>query len=154
MLPLSLLRTSQNHPILVELKNGETYNGHLVNCDNWMNLNLRKVYCTSRDGDRFWKIPHVYIRGNTIKYLCIQEEVMGLVKEEVEEQKGRTRDQSAGRGRGSARGRGRGGRSRLGIGGGTNRGQGGEGRGDRSDRGDRDRGRGRGKGRGPGTYKK
>ena len=25
MLPLSLLRTAQNHPMLVELKNGETY---------------------------------------------------------------------------------------------------------------------------------
>jgi U6 snRNA-associated Sm-like protein LSm4 len=23
---------------LVELKNGETYNGHLVSCDNWMNI--------------------------------------------------------------------------------------------------------------------
>ena len=33
---------------LVELKNGETYNGHLVNCDNWMNIQLREVICTSR----------------------------------------------------------------------------------------------------------
>lgn len=35
-------------PQLVELKNGETYNGHLVNCDNWMNIHLRDVICTSR----------------------------------------------------------------------------------------------------------
>nr|KAF6401661.1 LSM4-like protein, U6 small nuclear RNA and mRNA degradation associated [Rousettus aegyptiacus] len=34
--------------MLVELKNGETYNGHLVSCDNWMNINLREVICTSR----------------------------------------------------------------------------------------------------------
>jgi len=34
--------------MLVELKNGDTYNGHLVNCDNWMNINLRDVICTSR----------------------------------------------------------------------------------------------------------
>lgn len=33
---------------LVELKNGETYNGHLVNCDNWMNIQLKEVICTSR----------------------------------------------------------------------------------------------------------
>lgn len=32
----------------MELKNGETYNGHLVSCDNWMNINLREVICTSR----------------------------------------------------------------------------------------------------------
>ncbi|CAK8688952.1 unnamed protein product [Clavelina lepadiformis] len=48
MLPLSLLKTAVNHPMLVELKNGETYNGHLVSCDNWMNINLREVICTSR----------------------------------------------------------------------------------------------------------
>lgn len=31
MLPLSLLRTAQGHPMLVELKNGETYNGYYAN---------------------------------------------------------------------------------------------------------------------------
>lgn len=33
---------------LVELKNGETYNGHLVSCDTWMNIHLREVICTSK----------------------------------------------------------------------------------------------------------
>lgn len=33
--------------MLVELKNGETLNGHLVNCDNWMNLTLKEVVQTS-----------------------------------------------------------------------------------------------------------
>lgn len=32
---------------LVELKNGETFNGHLVGCDNFMNLTLKEVYQTS-----------------------------------------------------------------------------------------------------------
>lgn len=74
VLPLSLLRTAQGHPMLVELKNGETYNGHLVSCDNWMNICLREVICTSRDGDRFWKLPELVVRGNNIKYLRIPEE--------------------------------------------------------------------------------
>ena len=78
MLPLSLLRTAQNHPMLVELKNGETYNGHLVSCDNWMNINLREVICTSRDGDRFWRMSECYVRGSTIKYLRIPDEVIYL----------------------------------------------------------------------------
>ncbi|KAG6954927.1 hypothetical protein JG688_00012129 [Phytophthora aleatoria] len=59
---------------LVELKNGDTYNGHLVNCDTWMNVNLREVICTSKDGDRFWKMPECYIRGNTIKYIRVPNE--------------------------------------------------------------------------------
>ena len=123
MLPLSLLRTAQNHPMLVELKNGETYNGHLVSCDNWMNINLREVICTSRDGDRFWKMNECYIRGSTIKYLRIPDEVIEMVKEDVI---------SKGGGRGGGRGRGRGGRGGPGgrgrSGGGDRRG-GGRGRG-------------------------
>ncbi|GLV41545.1 uncharacterized protein CBL_06774 [Carabus blaptoides fortunei] len=99
MLPLSLLRTAQNHPMLVELKNGETYNGHLVSCDNWMNINLREVICTSRDGDKFWKMPECYIRGSTIKYLRIPDEVIDMVKEESMV-KNRGRDLKGGRGGG------------------------------------------------------
>jgi small nuclear ribonucleoprotein (snRNP)-like protein len=57
-LPLSLLRAAQDRPMLVELKNGDTYNGHLVNCDTWMNINLRDVICTSR------------VRGLQLIWLC------------------------------------------------------------------------------------
>ncbi|KAK2087734.1 hypothetical protein P7K49_033641 [Saguinus oedipus] len=112
---------------LVELKNGETYNGHLVSCDNWMNINLREVICTSRDGDKFWRMPECYIRGSTIKYLRIPDEIIDMVKEEVVA-KGRGRGglqqqkQQKGRGMGGA-GRGVfGGRGRGGIPG-TGRGQ-------------------------------
>lgn len=73
MLPLLLLKTAQGHPVvcgvllllqtpasrehsltqqialqLVELKSGETYNGHMVQCDSWMNVHLREVICTSK----------------------------------------------------------------------------------------------------------
>jgi U6 snRNA-associated Sm-like protein LSm4 len=68
----------------VELKNGETYNGHLVSCDTWMNINLREVICTSKDGDKFWRMNECYIRGSTIKYLRIPDEVIDLVKEDVQ----------------------------------------------------------------------
>lgn len=111
--------------MLVELKNGETYNGHLVSCDNWMNINLREVICTSRDGDKFWRMPECYIRGSTIKYLRIPDEVIDMVKEDTLV-KGRGRGEMKGRGgqaqrgRGSARGTfgGRGGRpGQLGRGG-------------------------------------
>ena len=77
MLPLSLLKTSQGHPMLVELKNGETYNGHLVSCDTWMNVHLREVICTSKDGDRFWRMANCYVRGNTIKYILGPVELDG-----------------------------------------------------------------------------
>ncbi|KAI1320834.1 RNA processing protein [Mortierella claussenii] len=73
--------------LLVELKNGETFNGHLVNCDNWMNLTLREVIQTSSDGDRFWRLTECYIRGNTIKYLRVPDEIIDMVKEEANKQR-------------------------------------------------------------------
>ena len=51
MLPLSLLSTATGQAMLIELKNGDTYNGKLVGADTWMNVNLEDVICTSRDGD-------------------------------------------------------------------------------------------------------
>uniref|UniRef100_A0A1B0G1P8 U6 snRNA-associated Sm-like protein LSm4 n=1 Tax=Glossina morsitans morsitans TaxID=37546 RepID=A0A1B0G1P8_GLOMM len=63
---------------LVELKNGETYNGHLVSCDSWTNINLRDFIYTSK------RMPKCYIRGNTIKYLRIADEVIGMLKEEAQ----------------------------------------------------------------------
>lgn len=50
-LPLGLLNAAQGHPMLVELKNGETLNGHLVNCDTWMNLTMKEVVQTSPVSD-------------------------------------------------------------------------------------------------------
>eukprot|EP00891_Asterochloris_glomerata_P000063 jgi/Astpho2/63/Aster-04538 len=105
MLPLQLLKAAQGHPVvsprspahrfceslspesaatlqLVELKSGETYNGHMVLCDSWMNVHLKEVICTSKDGDRFWRMPEAYIRGNTVKYLRVPDEVIDKVKEE------------------------------------------------------------------------
>ncbi|KAG6873550.1 RNA processing protein [Termitomyces sp. Mi166 len=82
MLPLSLLNSAQNKPMLVELKNGETFNGHLVNCDNFMNITLREVYQTTADGERFWKLRECYIRGSTIKYLRVPDTLLDAVKEE------------------------------------------------------------------------
>lgn len=54
--------------MLVELKNGETLNGHLVQCDTWMNLTLKEVVQTSPEGDKFVRLPEVYIKGNNVRY--------------------------------------------------------------------------------------
>ena len=115
----------------MELKNGETYNGELVTCDNWMNIALRGVICTSRDGDRFWKLPEVVIRGNNVKYLRIPEEVIGMVPEEDPAARGKGGGKGDGRGRGGkgggkgdGKGKGKGGRGGDGRGGGRASGRG------------------------------
>jgi small nuclear ribonucleoprotein (snRNP)-like protein len=47
--------------MLVELKNGETLNGHLVTCDTWMNLTLKEVVQTSPVRLRQLLAPNIII---------------------------------------------------------------------------------------------
>ena len=54
------------------------------------------TFC-SQDGDKFWRMPECYIRGSTIKYLRIPDEVIDMVKEEAVV-KNRGRDMKSGRG--------------------------------------------------------
>lgn len=70
-----LITSAKSQPILVELKNGETLNGLLTNCDSWMNLTLNDVIQTSPSGEEFLKLLEIYIRGNHIKYLRLPEQV-------------------------------------------------------------------------------
>ncbi|KAI4603082.1 hypothetical protein LQW54_013155 [Pestalotiopsis sp. IQ-011] len=125
MLPLGLLNAAQGHPMLVELKNGETLNGHLVQCDTWMNLTLKEVVQTSPEGDKFVRLPEVYIKGNNIKYLRVPDDIIDIAKEQQQSQQSGFRG-----GRGGSRG--------------DHGGRGGE----RGGRGGRGQGRGRGRGRG------
>ena len=82
MLPLALLNAAQQTPIQVELKNGETFNGVLTNCDSWMNLTLSQVICTSQDGLIFKKVQQIYLRGNNIKYVRVGEQCVDRVVED------------------------------------------------------------------------
>lgn len=59
----------------------------------------------AQDGDKFWRMPECYIRGSTIKYLRIPDEVIDMVKEETMV-KGRGRGEMRGRGGQAQRGRG------------------------------------------------
>ncbi|KAH6607818.1 hypothetical protein Trco_004131 [Trichoderma cornu-damae] len=125
MLPLGLLNAAQGHPMLVELKNGETLNGHLVMCDTWMNLTLKEVVQTSPDGDKFIRLPEVYVKGNNIKYLRVPDEIIDQVAEQQKGQQGGFRGGRGGyQSRGDHGGRGTGDRGRGGRGGGRGRGRG------------------------------
>ncbi|KAG8822247.1 RNA processing protein [Serendipita sp. 401] len=97
--------------MMVELKNGESFNGHLIDCDTFMNITLREVYQTAADSERFWKLKEVYIRGSTIKYLQVQPALLDSVKEEQQKTREAMRNNASGQrgGRGANRGGARGG---------------------------------------------
>ncbi|KAK4193715.1 hypothetical protein QBC35DRAFT_371424, partial [Podospora australis] len=110
-LPLGLLNAAQGHPISVELKNGETLNGHLVLCDTWMNLTLREVVQTSPEGDKFVRLPEAYVKGNNIKYLRVPDEIIDNVKEQQQSGGGYRGGRGGGNGGRGGGDRGRGGRA-------------------------------------------
>jgi U6 snRNA-associated Sm-like protein LSm4 len=62
---------------MAEAKNGETYNGTLKGVDRFTNIKLENVVMTSRDGTQFFKLKEVFLKGNSLKYFRIEEEVLG-----------------------------------------------------------------------------
>lgn len=65
--------------MLIELKNGETIEGQLTNVDNWMNLTLANVTHTSPN--EILQLPEIYLRGNFIKYIKLQDDIIEKVKQ-------------------------------------------------------------------------
>ena len=98
-MPLSLLRAAKGSAILVELKSGETYNGHLVSTDAYMNVTVSDVICTAASGDKFYKLASANIRGSAIKYLRLPDNCLQLAQQEDEKQ-----NDTAPRGGGGRRG--------------------------------------------------
>ncbi|KAI9298802.1 Sm-like ribonucleoprotein [Neoconidiobolus thromboides FSU 785] len=108
VLPLGLLHSAEGHPAMVELKNGETFNGHLINCDSFMNLTLREVIQTSADGSRFWRLPECFLKGYNIKTIRVPDNVLEAARANMNKKK-LNRDRTQTRGGGNQRGgRGRG----------------------------------------------
>ncbi|MHA1838636.1 MAG: LSM domain-containing protein [Candidatus Ranarchaeia archaeon] len=67
-IPLKLLQKSVKSLILVKLKNGHEFKGHLEELDNYMNLVLVKAEKIV-DGQVVNKYPTIFIRGNNILFI-------------------------------------------------------------------------------------
>lgn len=78
--------------------NSEKY----FNLTGWSEFQIGWLFSTNfpllihfQDGDRFWRMPECYIRGSTIKYLRIPDEVIDMVKEDAQ-MKARNRQEMKG----------------------------------------------------------
>uniref|UniRef100_A0A914XZT0 U6 snRNA-associated Sm-like protein LSm4 n=1 Tax=Panagrolaimus superbus TaxID=310955 RepID=A0A914XZT0_9BILA len=114
LLPLSLIKCAQNSAMLIELKSGETYNGHLVSVDTFMNIHIRDAICTSKDGDVFHRLKELFIRGTSIKVFRVSPEAMTKLREDSKNMRQNQRQnkqfkKNMNRGGGAPRGGGRGG---------------------------------------------
>ncbi|RFU79306.1 u6 snrna-associated sm lsm4 [Trichoderma arundinaceum] len=90
-------------------------------------LFLSAADMTQQEGDKFTRLPEVYVKGNNIKYLRVPDEIIDQVTEQQKGQQGSFRGGRGGhQSRGDHGGRGGGDRGR-GRGGGRGRGRGGRG---------------------------
>lgn len=80
----------------------------LINYQLSMLILCMPISFYAQDGDRFWRMPEVYVRGNTVKYLRVPDEVLEKAKENDLRREERRPGRGRGRGRSSGgRGRGR-----------------------------------------------
>ena len=76
MIPLQLLRQSGiNNQIIVDTKNGESFDGILLGIDSFMNVKLSDVIITSANGN-FSKCNQCFIRGNNIKSIRFDSKII------------------------------------------------------------------------------
>lgn len=71
-LPIKLLHEAQGHFITIELKNGLTIRGHLLDAEDNMNLQIKNPVITHRSG-RIVQSEHVYIRGSQVRFIVFPD---------------------------------------------------------------------------------
>lgn len=121
--PIKLLHESSPHVVTVELRTGDVYRGTLASAEDNMNIQLKRVTVTRRDG-MVSNAAHVFIRGSKIRFFVLPDilsdapmfkRIEALKEGRPEEARGLGRGRGfagASAGRGAIRGRGgpRGGR--------------------------------------------
>ncbi|KAJ1997479.1 small nuclear ribonucleoprotein Sm D3 [Coemansia thaxteri] len=113
--PVKLLHESQGHVITLELKTGQLYRGQLVETEDNMNVQMKDISVTERDG-RSSHLKHVYVRGSNVRFFIVPDMLKNApMFKRMDPKFSKTRGIGMGRGKapvGRARGRGRGARGR------------------------------------------
>ncbi|KAH7107978.1 small nuclear ribonucleoprotein Sm D3 [Auriculariales sp. MPI-PUGE-AT-0066] len=65
--PVKLLHEAIGHIVTVELKTSQLYRGKLLEAEDSLNISLRDITVTGRDG-RVSQLDQVYIRGSMIRF--------------------------------------------------------------------------------------
>ncbi|CAG8571936.1 27107_t:CDS:2 [Gigaspora margarita] len=70
--PIKLLHEAQGHIVTLELNNGTVYRGKLSEAEDNMNVQLREITVTARDG-RVSQLDQVYIRGSHVRFFIVPD---------------------------------------------------------------------------------
>mmetsp|Transcript_5669 Transcript_5669/g.9981 ORF Transcript_5669/g.9981 Transcript_5669/m.9981 type:complete len:103 (+) Transcript_5669:70-378(+) len=71
-IPIKLLHEAEAHVVTIECKNGDIYRGTLSSAEDNMNVQLRKVQLTRRDG-KVTALEHVFIRGSNVRFFILPD---------------------------------------------------------------------------------
>ena len=71
-IPIKLLHEAAGHIITIELKSGATYRGKLLDAEDSMNVQLKDITVTSRDG-RVSQLDQVFVRGSQIRFFIVPD---------------------------------------------------------------------------------
>ncbi|KAF2635271.1 Sm-like ribonucleoprotein [Massarina eburnea CBS 473.64] len=71
-IPIKLLNEAAGHIITLEISSGEVYRGKLIEAEDNMNVQLKDITVTARDG-RVSHLEQVYIRGSHVRYFIVPD---------------------------------------------------------------------------------
>ncbi|KAF2705941.1 Sm-like ribonucleoprotein [Pleomassaria siparia CBS 279.74] len=71
-IPIKLLNEAAGHTITLEIDSGEVYRGKLLEAEDNMNVQLKDITVTARDG-RVSHLEQVYIRGSHVRYFIVPD---------------------------------------------------------------------------------
>ncbi|KAF8684144.1 PhoX homologous domain, present in p47phox and p40phox [Rhizoctonia solani] len=70
--PVKLLHEALGHIITVELKSGALYRGKLADAEDSLNISLKDITVTGRDG-KVSQLDQVYIRGSMVRFFIVPD---------------------------------------------------------------------------------
>ncbi|QRV79623.1 Zinc finger HIT domain-containing protein [Ceratobasidium sp. AG-Ba] len=70
--PIKLLHEALGHIITVELKSGALYRGKLADAEDSLNISLKDITVTGRDG-KVSQLDQVYIRGSMVRFFIVPD---------------------------------------------------------------------------------
>ncbi|CAN6656928.1 small nuclear ribonucleoprotein Sm D3 [Trichomonascus vanleenenianus] len=71
-IPIKLLNESQGHIVTIELTSGQTYRGKLLEAEDNMNVQMKDVTVTNRDG-QVSHLEQVYVRGSHVRLFIVPD---------------------------------------------------------------------------------
>ncbi|XTI87626.1 Small nuclear ribonucleoprotein Sm D3 [Cenococcum geophilum] len=71
-IPIKLLNEATGHVITLEITSGQVYRGKLLEAEDNMNVQLKDITVTARDG-RVSHLDQVYIRGSHVRFFIVPD---------------------------------------------------------------------------------